>query len=102
MAPFRRVLIFALAVFLGASLAPLPTAAYQVFLRKAKKYGAKDCLFCHTQEDGGDAWNERGRWLIDEKGRRKADQIDVDWLADYKPDERGRDAEKEREKPPSF
>ena len=68
--------------------------AYQALLSKAKKYGAKDCLFCHKQEDGGAEWNERGQWLIDEKVRRKAEKVDAEWLADYKP------PESEKKEPP--
>jgi ketosteroid isomerase-like protein len=34
---------------------------------------------------GGPPWNERGKWLIAEKSRRKADAVDVEWLTDYKP-----------------
>ena len=60
--------------------------AYPPFMIKAQKYGAKDCTFCHVDPLGGPPWTERGKWLIEEKERRKADVVDVDWLADYKPD----------------
>jgi hypothetical protein len=58
---------------------------YPPMLAKAKKFGAKDCTFCHVDPEGGPPWNERGQWLIKEKERRKADTVDVEWLADYKP-----------------
>jgi uncharacterized protein DUF3471 len=58
---------------------------YPPFLIKAKKYGAKDCTFCHVDPEGGPPWTERGQWLIEEKARRKAEVVDPDWLADYKP-----------------
>ena len=74
--------------------------AYQSFLGKAKKFGARDCLFCHEHADGGEGWNERGQWLIDEKARRTAEKIDVEWLADYKPAGDNKDKE-EKPKPPS-
>ena len=61
------------------------TFGYPPFLVKAKKFGAKDCTFCHTDPDGGPPWNERGQWLVKEKERRGADTIDVEWLATYKP-----------------
>ena len=61
------------------------TEAYPPFVRKAEKFGAKDCLFCHTEPQGGEGWNERGKWLMAEKDKRKADSIDMEWLADYKP-----------------
>jgi ketosteroid isomerase-like protein len=57
--------------------------AYPPFLAKAKKFGAKDCTFCHIDPDGGPPWNERGKWLVAEKDRRNADIVDVEWLAEY-------------------
>ncbi|HYE73229.1 MAG TPA: hypothetical protein VEF04_07860 [Blastocatellia bacterium] len=65
-------------------LASVQTTAYPPFTRQAAKFGAKDCTFCHTNAAGGEGWNERGNWLIAEKDRRKADSIDVEWLAEYK------------------
>ena len=29
--------------------------------------------------------NEMGKWLVDQKKERKAKEIDVAWLKDYKP-----------------
>ena len=51
------------------------------YLSSAQKYGAKDCGFCHALSSGGKGHNERGRWLIDERLRRAAEAIDIDWLA---------------------
>ena len=58
---------------------------YPPFVAKSKKFGAKDCTFCHVDPEGGPPWNERGQWLIKEKERRGADTVDVEWLANYKP-----------------
>lgn len=58
---------------------------YPPFVAKARKFGAKDCTFCHIDPLGGPPWNSRGQWLIAEKDRLKADVIDVEWLASYKP-----------------
>src|SRR5262249_25571645 len=66
-------------IFAGRSL------AYPPFLAKSKKFGAKDCTFCHVDPEGGPPWNARGQWLSKEKERRGADAVDPDWLADYKP-----------------
>ncbi len=90
-------------VMAGFFFSALRTEAYPPFVRKAEKYGAKDCLFCHTQAGGGEGWNERGSWLIAEKDKRKADSIDVEWLADYKPaGEAPKEGEKKpEEKPPT-
>ena len=60
------------------------TQAYPPFVKKAAKFGAKDCMYCHTKAEGGEGWNKRGDWLIAEKDKRKADAVDPEWLADYK------------------
>jgi hypothetical protein len=59
------------------------TQALPPFLKKAKKFGARDCRFCHTSAKGGEGWNERGQWLMDEKKRRKAKSINIEWLQEY-------------------
>lgn len=86
--------VAAAAIVLGSALT---TNAYPPFLKKAAKFGAKDCLYCHKQAEGGEGWNERGNWLIAEKDKRKADAIDVEWLADYKEAEK-KDGDKEEPK----
>jgi hypothetical protein len=68
---------------LGIAFSAGSLMAYQAYMAKARKFGAEDCLFCHVQENGGVGWNERGEWLIEEKAKRKAEKIDVDWLVDY-------------------
>lgn len=85
--------VAAAAIVLGSALT---TNAYPPFLKKAAKFGAKDCLYCHKQAEGGEGWNERGNWLIAEKDKRKADAIDVEWLADYKETEK-KDGDKKEE-----
>jgi len=59
------------------------SVAYPQFVEVAKKYGAKDCRFCHVKPDGGEPFSARGRWLRKEKERRKADEVDPNWLAQY-------------------
>ena len=98
--------VLAAMVMAGFFFSALRTEAYPPFVRKAEKFGAKDCLFCHTQAGGGEGWNERGSWLIAEKDKRKADSIDVEWLADYKVDDTKKEGdpkegEKKPEKPPA-
>lgn len=83
------------ALLLGSALT---TKAYPPFLKKAAKFGAKDCLYCHKEPEGGEGWNDRGNWLIAEKEKRKADTIDVEWLADYKEGEAKDGEKKEGEK----
>jgi hypothetical protein len=57
---------------------------YPPFLIKARKFGAKDCTFCHVDPDGGPPFAARGQWLIEEKERRKADPVDDERLGNYK------------------
>lgn len=84
----RRVKSLIAIVFIaGAGVAIAGDAmGFPAFLPKARKFGAKDCTFCHVNPEGGEPWNERGRWLVAEKERRKADVVDPTWLADYKPE----------------
>lgn len=77
-------LTVAVAILAGCMFTAMRTNAYPPFVRKAEKFGAKDCLFCHKEPNGGEGWNDRGNWLIAEKERRKADSIDMEWLAEYK------------------
>lgn len=83
----RRIKIGISMMFVASFVAALAaqTFGYPPLLAKSKKFGAKDCTFCHVDPDGGPPWNERGQWLIKEKERRAADSVDVEWLANYKP-----------------
>jgi hypothetical protein len=83
----RRIKIGIALFFVAGTIAALAgqTFGYPPLLVKAKKFGAKDCTFCHVDPDGGPPWNERGQWLVKEKERRGADTVDVEWLANYKP-----------------
>ena len=71
-----------LLVILGVS-----NFAYPPLLRQSRKFGAKDCTFCHKDPEGGDQMNDRGKWLLSERTRRGASDIDVEWLKDYKESE---------------
>lgn len=83
----RRIKLGISLIFIAGIVAALAgqTFGYPPLLVKAKKFGAKDCTFCHVDPDGGPPWNERGQWLVKEKERRGADTVDVEWLASYKP-----------------
>lgn len=73
---------------------------YPPFLIKARKFGAKDCTFCHIEPEGGPPFNERGQWLLTEKERRQAEVVDPAWLADYKSgDKKAEEPAKTQEKP---
>ena len=82
----KRVRILATLIFIASVVILLSnqSMAYPPFLEKAKKFGAKDCRFCHVKAEGGEPFNVRGKWLISEKAKHSADAVDPEWLADYK------------------
>lgn len=56
--------------------------------KKAKELGfpAQNCLYCHNEKlpkKGAVTHNERGKWLIGEKQKRKAKAADIAWLKEY-------------------
>jgi hypothetical protein len=56
--------------------------------KKAKEAGvaAANCQYCHVEKlPKKDAMthNERGKWLMSEKEKRKAKEVDGAWLKDY-------------------
>ena len=65
-----------------------PAWATMPLQKKAKEAGfpATSCLYCHTDKlpkKGAAVQNERGQWLQAEKEKRKAEEVDVQWLKDY-------------------
>jgi hypothetical protein len=69
-------------LFAGTSAATLPMQ------KKAKELGfpVENCLYCHGEKlpkKGTQTYNDRGKWLIAEKEKRKAAEADVAWLKDY-------------------
>jgi hypothetical protein len=76
---------FALAVALSGAR---PAQATLDMQKKAKELGfpVKDCLYCHGEKlpkKGAVTNNERGKWLVDEKTKRNAKQVDIAWLKEY-------------------
>lgn len=77
------------AVAMGGALAsPPPVAATLETQKKAKGLGypAQNCLYCHGEKlpkKGAVTHNERGKWLIAEKEKRKAKEVDAAWLKGY-------------------
>lgn len=58
-----------------------------------KEYKAKDpkasCASCHVdkmpkKEAKGEPFGEVGKWLMAQKAKNKAAEVDVAWLKDYK------------------
>ena len=74
-AAFRALLPMALVAL------ALPASARPEHLPAALKYGARDCAFCHAAASGGEALAERGEWLLAERERRGAADVDIAWLA---------------------
>jgi hypothetical protein len=74
-------------LLLSAGIAQADTAMQ----KKAKELGitsVQNCQSCHVDKmpkKGADKLNEMGQWLVDQKEARKAKEIDVAWLKEYKP-----------------
>ncbi len=82
------VLFAAAAVFaLGTSV-----SAKMPFVKKAQALGFKNiesCASCHVDKmpkaaSKGEPFNDVGKFLMAEKAKRKADEIDLNWLKDCK------------------
>lgn len=105
-----RLCLVALAAWLAATA---PAGATPPIQRKARDAGflAEDCIYCHNFNmahmreraralgisnmncytchggklplTGANLYNDRGKFLLAEKGRRKVKEVDVSWLKDY-------------------
>ncbi len=61
--------------------------------KKAKELGfaADNCMYCHNEKlpkKGAVTQNDRGKWLVAEKEKRGAKEVDVAWLKDYPGDKK--------------
>jgi hypothetical protein len=75
----------ALGAWLGGTQHAMATMDMQ---KKAKAAGiaANNCQYCHNEKlpkKGASTNNARGLWLVAEKEKRQAKDIDVAWLKDY-------------------
>jgi len=80
-----RITLFVAA---AALMLALPAQAKMPWVKKAQELGfveVKDCKACHvgTPKKGGDL-AERGKFLLDQKGKKKAAEVDLAWLKEYK------------------
>jgi hypothetical protein len=69
-------------LFAGTSSGTLPMQ------KKAKELGfpVENCLYCHGEKlpkKDSVTYNDRGKWLMAEKEKRKASEVDVAWLKEY-------------------
>jgi hypothetical protein len=78
----------ALALVLGSAGTASATLEMQ---KKAKAIGfaeSSNCLYCHNEKlpkKGAVTNNERGAFLVAEKEKRKAKEIDFTWLKEFAP-----------------
>jgi hypothetical protein len=87
-----RVGVTALLLFWAGwvALSSISTATLPM-QKKAKELGiagVTDCMSCHGEKlpkKGASTLNDRGKWLVAEKEKRGAKEIDVAWLKDYTP-----------------
>ena len=85
-----RLALIAGLVVGGSWLAGVGTAsATMPMQKKAKELGfaAQNCQYCHVEKlpkKGASTNNDRGNWLVAEKTKRGAKEVDVAWLKDYK------------------
>jgi hypothetical protein len=77
------------ATVVGAWLLGAGVASATIAIQKQAKgagQAATNCLFCHNEKlPKKDAFthNDRGKWLVAEKDKRKAKEVDGSWLKDY-------------------
>ena len=92
--PNSRFALTALALFwAGWILVTSTSTATLPVQKKAKELGfaATNCQFCHVEKlpkKGAVSHNDRGKWLIAEKAKRKAAEVDPAWLKDYPGDKK--------------
>lgn len=79
-----------IATFLAAAAVVLavPAQAKMPWVKKSQELGfaeIKDCKACHVgaPKKGGDL-SERGKFLMDQKAKKKAAEVDLNWLKEYK------------------
>ena len=92
--PESRIALTALALFwAGWVLVTSTSTATLPMQKKAKELGfpATNCQYCHVEKlpkKGAVSHNDRGNWLIAEKGKRKAAEVDPAWLKEYPGDKK--------------
>jgi hypothetical protein len=72
----------------AALILAIPAQAKMPFVKKAQELGfaeVKDCKACHVgaPKKGGEM-TARGKFLEETKAKKKAADVDLNWLKDYK------------------
>jgi hypothetical protein len=89
----RKIVAGSLAAAAAATLVlgvPSPARATLEIQKKAKEAGfaAANCQYCHNEKlpkKDAVTHNDRGKWLVAQKEAKKAKEVDVTWLKEYKP-----------------
>jgi hypothetical protein len=86
----KKLGIAAIAAFwAGIVLLSGTSSATMQIQKKAKEAGiaADNCQYCHTEKlpkKDAVTMNDRGKWLVDQKAKRGAKEVDPAWLKEYK------------------
>ena len=89
MSSSRRLTLAGLVVAGACALSAGNASASMPMVKKAKELGiasVTSCQSCHVDKlpkKEAHKVNERGQWLLDQKAKRNAKEIDVAWLKDY-------------------
>ncbi len=75
-------------VAVAALLLAVPAQAKMPWVKKAQELGfaeVKDCKACHVgaPKKGGEM-SPRGHFLLETKAKKKAAEVDLNWLKEYK------------------
>ena len=87
--PTSRIALTAAALFwAGWVLLSSTSTATLPMQKKAKELGfpAENCMYCHNEKlpkKGAITHNARGEWLVAEKKKQHAKEVDVNWLKFY-------------------
>jgi hypothetical protein len=88
----RRMGLTMAALAAATMLLVAPATAKPPYIKKAKDLGhgdlVKNCASCHVKampKAKDAALNPLGEWLVKQKTEKKAAEVDLAWLKDYKP-----------------
>lgn len=75
----------------GLTYEPNAYATKDLFKAAKDMYGKdiKGCKHCHVKplpREGSADLNEVGSWLVEQKEEKGAEEVDVAWLKEYKPE----------------
>jgi len=86
--------LVAIALFWAGWMALTATSSATLPMQKKAKelgFAVQACTFCHGEKlpkKGAMTLNDRGKWLVAEKGKRGAKEVDVAWLKEYPGDKK--------------